>query len=150
MGVTGSGSGGLCCGLWYLEKEQQVKKGYTYLQGAGSMGMGLWELAMRFGGCRQAGSGTTGVKLPSDGCRKMVPFPYGAGKEGVKQDRMTGVLLVQSLCSSCLTIFFCEAIAITDFVCVCPHCTDCGAVFTMWFPHGAVRFRLAFLHVRRT
>ena len=26
--------------------------------------------------------------------RKMVPVSYGAGKEGVKQDRVTGVLLV--------------------------------------------------------
>jgi len=37
-----------------------VKK---YLHGAGFMGMGLWELTEGCGGCRQAGSGMTGVKL---------------------------------------------------------------------------------------
>ena len=41
------------------------------------MGMGLWELAAGCGGCRQAGSGMTGVKL-------LLPVSYGAGN-GVKQ-----------------------------------------------------------------
>ena len=35
-----------------------------------------------------------------DGSRKMVPISYGTGK-GVKQDRMIGVFLVYTLCSSC-------------------------------------------------
>ena len=62
-GVTDSNGGGLCCGLGATLK-QTVKRVKTYfLQGAGITVMGLWELATGFGGCRHAGSETTGVKL---------------------------------------------------------------------------------------
>ena len=53
--------------LWlgsHFQNKQPVRKVKTYCQGAGFMGMGLWELAAGCGGWRQAGgSRTTGVKL---------------------------------------------------------------------------------------
>ena len=48
---------------WVPLKQKMVKRVKNILQGAGFIAMGLWDLAAGCGGCRQAGSETTGVKL---------------------------------------------------------------------------------------